>query len=94
MITRMPTNLKAPFALFLPTIENSIELAADAKTINDIDDTALMNLGKCAVNPLTFSACEADGLELNTMIQHAQIYMGMIKRIRLKIDSPLRVGKE
>jgi len=46
MITKMPMTLNILFARFLPATLNSIEPAADARIIIDIDDVFLRNVGK------------------------------------------------
>ena len=56
MVTTMPTTLNMLFALFLPARVNSIEPAADAKTINDIDDVFIRNVGKYDEKIFTFSS--------------------------------------
>jgi len=89
MITITPTTLNILFALFLPARVNSIEPAADAKTINDIEDIFLRNTGKYDEKIFTFSSCEAEGFEENVLIHNMKIKIGMSKRSSPTIDSPL-----
>jgi hypothetical protein len=89
MITTMPTTLNMLFALFLPARVNSIAPAADATTINDIDDVFLRNAGKYDEKSFTFSSCEAEGFEENVLIHNIKIKIGMSKRISPIIDSAL-----
>ena len=63
MITAVPIILKLPFAFLRPIRENPIEKIADAKTINDIDEVLLRNVGKYDKNTFAFSTCEVEGFE-------------------------------
>ena len=89
MMTTMPIALNTLFAVFLPTSVNSIEPTADARTINDTDETLFRNVGKYEEKNFTFSACEADGFEENVSIHNAKIKIGMSKRISPTIENAL-----
>ena len=89
MMTTRPTTLNRLFAPLLPTRTNNIEPAADAKTVNDIDEILLKNDGKYDEKIFTFSACDEEGFESNVTIHNIQMKMGISKRSIPTIDSPL-----
>ena len=88
-MTKMPTTLNIVFAFFLPSMVNSIELTANATTINEIDEPPLRNVGKYDKYISTFSACDAEGFEENVPIHNVQIKMGASKRTSPTIDNEL-----
>jgi hypothetical protein len=89
MMTMRHTTLRRLLAPFLPTSANNIEPAAAARTVNDIDEILLRNVGKYDEKIFTFSACGEEGFDSNVTIHKTKMKREISKRSRPTIENPL-----